>query len=488
MAVNWEDVRYRGDALDVEELTRTYRITDYLDAFEENRRQADRGIREKLIKQGIRLSERISPRIYRLFREVCSRFGVDSRAEVFCIPAAEVNAFATIDIREKQTYSLIGVTSSALERLDDAEMRFILGHEIGHILFGNNRLNGLLSTSKDNPELTVLPALGESLFLRWRKKAEISSDRAGLLAAGSFRSSATALLKATFGLSEKNLNLDIEALVSQVDEIKGHPEMMEEAFASHPLLPIRLKALDLFAQSAKAERGGLEVVGTALTDEALEDGVDELVHLTRRYPFRAVDRAMMQIIALAGAQLLGADGEVNDDEVKILIQLLHRFYTDEPEAEIVLDPAVAAARLPEAIKVLNAEGDAAAKQFVLSRLTDIALADGALMDAESGLILDLAHQLELPNRVAYGVVIGAAQAMGFRGDVKLNQMAEEIRRGLQAGFNTASTHRPPRVRPTRSPADAATAAAIGSPIPGEPAREPAGPAEPSADATAKTGV
>lgn len=436
--VNWDDVRYRGDALDVEELTRTYRVNDYLDTFEENRRQADRGIREKLIKHGIRLSERISPRIYRIFAEVCDRFGVEAQAEVFCLPAAEVNAFATIDIREQRAYSLIGVTSSALERLDDAELRFILGHELGHILFGNNRLDALLSTSKDNPDITVLPAFGESLFLRWRKKAEISSDRAGLLAAGDFRASATALLKATFGLSEKNLNLDIEALVCQVDEIKGHPELMAEAFASHPLLPIRLKALELFSRSAKAGNNGFAVTGAPVGDAELEDAVDDLIRLTRRYPYRAVDRAMMQVVALGGALLLGADSEINDDEVKILIQILHRFFTDEPEAEIVTDPAEVAARLPKAIAVLNAEGDATAKNFVLSRLTDIALADGALMDAESAVILDLAHQLGLPNRVAYSLVISAAQTMGFHGDAKLNKMSEEIRRGLQAGFRRAN--------------------------------------------------
>jgi hypothetical protein len=436
--VRWDDVRYRGDALDVEELVRTYRVNDYLDTFEENRRQADLGIREKLIKHGIRLSERISPRIYRLFANVCGRFGVEAQAEVFCLPAPEVNAFATIDVREKRAYSLIGVTSSALERLEDAELEFILGHELGHILFGNNRLDGLLSTSKDNPDITVLPAFGESLFLRWRKKAEVSSDRAGLLAAGDFRSSATALMKATFGLSEKNLNLDVEALVSQVDEIKGHPELMAEAFASHPLLPIRLKALELFSRSAKAQRNGLEVSPPALGDADLEDAVDELIRLTRRYPYRPLERAMMQVVALGGALLLGADAEINDDEVKILIQILHRFFTDEPEAEVVTDPSEVASRLPGAMAILNAEGDASAKNFVLSRLTDIALADGALMDAESAVILDLAHQLGLPNRVAYGLVVGAAQTVGFRSDVKLNRMSEEIRRGLQAGFRRAN--------------------------------------------------
>ena len=89
--------------------------------------------------------------------------------------------------------------------------------------------------------MTVLPALGESLFLRWRKKAEISADRVAVLASRDFKATATALMRVTFGLSERNLNLDIEALISQVDEIRGRPELIEETFASHPLLPIRLQ-------------------------------------------------------------------------------------------------------------------------------------------------------------------------------------------------------------------------------------------------------
>jgi len=82
-----------------------------------------------------------------------------------------------------------------------------------------------------------------------------------VLASRDYRATATALLKATFGLSERNLNLDIEALVNQVDEIRGRPELMEEVFASHPLLPIRLKAVELFSRSAKAVRGGYPVEG-----------------------------------------------------------------------------------------------------------------------------------------------------------------------------------------------------------------------------------
>jgi Zn-dependent protease with chaperone function len=434
MAIDWNDIRYRGDAKDVEELMTTYRVADYLATFEENRRQIDQGVRERLLKEGIRLSQRLSPRIYRVFGDVCQALGLETQAEVFCLPSTEINAFAMLDVRKETTYSLVGVTAPALERLDDPELRSILGHELGHILFGNNRLAALISTDASNPSVTVLPALGESLYLRWRKKAEISADRVSVVASRDFRSTATSLLKATFGLSERNLNLDIEALVNQVDEIRGRPELMEEVFASHPLLPIRLKAVELFSRSAKAVRAGYPVEGEPMADEALEDAVDDLVKLTRRYPFQPLHVAIMRAVALGGAQLLAADRDVSDEEVKILVQILHKWFTDEPEAEIVTDRGQIAAKLPEALDTVRKDGGLDDKGFILSRLTDVALADGALMDAESAIILDIAKQLDVPVKMAYQVIVGAAQSIGFRTDVKLNRMAEEIRRSMTLGI------------------------------------------------------
>ena len=41
MPIDWNDIRYRGDARDVDELMTTYRVADYLATFEENRRQLD---------------------------------------------------------------------------------------------------------------------------------------------------------------------------------------------------------------------------------------------------------------------------------------------------------------------------------------------------------------------------------------------------------------------------------------------------------------
>ncbi|MCB1150649.1 M48 family metalloprotease [bacterium] len=427
----WEQYRYRGDAADVQTLFDTYRIQDYLEVYEENARRHDQGVREQLMTHGIRLNEKLSPRIYRLYHEVCDALEIAGDAEVFCLPDTDVNAFAILDVRKEGTLTLIGVTSGALEQLDDAELKSILGHEFGHFLYGHNRMNALLTSDEDNPAMTVLPPFGESLFLRWRKKAEISCDRAGLLACGDFHASARALLKATFGLTEKNLNLDVDSLVAQVDEIRTSPELIESTFASHPLLPIRLKALELFARSDLAGECGCRLEGPSHPLPVVDDQVDELITLTRRHPVKPLSKAVMDVIALGGAQVMGADAHVGEEEVRLLVQTLHGLFTDEPESVIVTDRDEIEKRLPEACAVIRKEGGEQEKGFVISRLAALAFADGALMESENTAILKVAELLEFPPDAAYRIIVGAAQAGGMRVDATLNRIVTDLQRSFR---------------------------------------------------------
>lgn len=445
MSIDWKDIRYRGDAADVAELFETYRVGDYLATAEENRRQQDKGVREQFLKDGIRLSERLSPRIYRIFREVTTAIEFELAVEVYCLPDPDVNAFAVIDQRASGPLALVGLTSGALERLEDEELRSIIGHELAHFLFENNRLDGLLTGDEEATSVTVLPPLGESLFLRWQKKAELSADRVGLIASRDFRAAARSLIKATFGLSDRNLNLDVEALIQQVDELRERPELLEEAFASHPLLPVRLKALELFSHSEKAWRAGYPAGPPPLLGDAeLESAVDDLVALTKRTPRTDEERAAMRAIALGGAVMLGADGEIGEEEVKILVGILHKYFTDEPELEITTDQKEILEKLPEAIEAVVKEKNPQLATFVLSRLADVALADGALTKPEETALLELAEKLDIPVRTAYSIIVGAAQASTLRADPKLNRITEQLRRSLRNGFGTAP---PPEPKP-----------------------------------------
>jgi hypothetical protein len=114
--------------------------------------------------------------------------------------------------------------------------------------------------------------------------------------------------------------------------------------------------------------------------------------------------------------------------------MLHRLFTDEPEKVIVTDREEILRQLPEVCKVINDEGGDQEKAFVLSRLAEIAFADGALMEPEGRTILRIAEMLEYPSDRAYTIIVGAAQGGGFRSDVVLNRIATELRRSFGAGW------------------------------------------------------
>lgn len=431
MPLNYQDLRYRSDAHDEKELYETYQIENHLDNIESSQKDGY-GHREKLIKNGIKLTNQVSPRIYKIFQEVCSKLDIDTTYEIYCLPTMDINAFAILDIRESGIYSMIGITSGALENLDDKEIKYVIGHELGHFLFGNNRLN-LLFNDKESQSRTVLPLLGESLFLDWIKKAEISADRIGLIACGDFNVSARALIKVAYGLSEKNLNLDIDSLINQINEIKGHPELMNEKFSSHPLLPIRLKAIELFSQSNKAARNGFQVKYNQISDEELEESIDKLMLLTRRYPYKPLYEAVMKMVALGGTLTILADGKINNEEIKKLIEILH-FFTDEPEKEIITDIKNIQELLPQLAEKINNEGDYNEKLHILLCLVDVATVDGALQISEGKVIMQIAANLNITVRQAHDIITEAAKSFGIKADPKLSKIADELKRNLQLGY------------------------------------------------------
>lgn len=418
----WGGIQYRGDFEDMCELFDKYNVEGFLSARKEQEREQGVGLRDRLLKEGVLLTETLSPRIYAIVRGVQERLGIDGRFDVFCIKDVDVNAFAYLEVGAEEDQHLIGITSGALEMLEDDEIAGLIGHELGHFVFRHNEILGLLNHDQNNEKMTVLPYLGECLFMKWRKKGELSADRLGLIASGSFEASARALVKAGFGLSAKNLNLEIGSLLKQIEAIKDKPEAVEEAFRSHPLLPLRLQALSLFAtQLSTGKLDGLPEV---------EAQIEGLFSWFRRYPRKPLHEAVMRIVALAGLKIVATEGEVDDEEIRSLIYCLHSHFTDAPEKELSGDSDTREKRLTEAIELVNKEGGAYDKNFVICRLADLALADGKLLKAEAGEILEVAQALGLPPREAYGLIVGAAQTVGFNVDYRMKEIVRDVRTQL----------------------------------------------------------
>ncbi|MGD8944689.1 MAG: M48 family metallopeptidase [Desulfobacterales bacterium] len=432
-------IRYRGDKEDVELLFRDYNLEGIISTSEERQKLEESNFRNQLLKDGaFLLSQPISPRIFNIVTETKQKLGLEGEYEVFCLNSNSINAFAYVQPSEDKNFFIIGITSAALEELEDLEIQFILGHELGHFLFEHNRMNYLINPNPGSQGVTLLPSMGENIFLRWRKKCEISTDRIGLIACGDFENAARAMLKTAYGLTGKNLNLDVDSLLQQIDALKEEPEALEVNYRSHPLMPLRLKVMQMFAESpifAQVVKGKSDFSDKELNE--LEDQTDQWVNWIKRYPRRPLDLAAMKLVTAAGIKLVMTEAVIMDEEIKVIIQILHKYFTDEPGEviqEIMQDTGKIDSLIRTNVKEISEKGDDRHKTFVLSRLADIAIADGKLAKPEAGIIFDIAKDFGIQEKAAYSIVVGGMSSVGLNIDWKMNSLVREIKAQLQKKY------------------------------------------------------
>ena len=145
---------------------------------------SERAWRLAFLGNGIRVDHRQYPRVYRLYAEAATSLDVAEPPELFVQLDRNLNAMCVgLD------KPIIVVNSGAVELLDDDELRCLLGHELGHALSGHAVYRTMIMVLTNlAASLAWLPA--GSLVLRaivaalleWWRKAELSADRAGLLA------------------------------------------------------------------------------------------------------------------------------------------------------------------------------------------------------------------------------------------------------------------------------------------------------------------
>ena len=170
------------------------------------------------------------------------------------------------------------VLTSGLVRLYDQhpeELRFVVGHELGHLKCGHVRTKtaayGILSAVQSiNPAVVpdeyqvVLPTLALGRLFTWSREAEISADRAGLVCCQDANVASQALLRLQHGLGGNESILEGEGfdpgeVVKQFEQWQSRPFVefvvkLKETSLEHPFIPERLAALKAWAETGACEQ------------------------------------------------------------------------------------------------------------------------------------------------------------------------------------------------------------------------------------------
>ena len=138
----------------------------------------------------LRVTAETYPTVHAILDKVCETIHLTNRPDLYIQWGYEINAF-TIGVE----HPIIVLMSGSVDLLEEAELAWLVGHEVGHIK-SRHTLYHLMAR--------ILPYLGDILgkatlgigellsaplqlaLLRWSRMSEFTADRAGLLACQDF--------------------------------------------------------------------------------------------------------------------------------------------------------------------------------------------------------------------------------------------------------------------------------------------------------------
>jgi Zn-dependent protease with chaperone function len=206
----------------------------------------------------VQVTPRQYPEIYALLTECAERLSIPvPRLLIGPGPGGtELNAF-TFGTDE---HCFIHVTSFLALQMSPEELRFVLGHECGHI--HNQHVTyltlayllhyQLFTKFWTKPDEYKFPLLATKVPLAsWQRRAEVTADRAGAICARDTEPGCRALIKLRLGFAALAKDIDVDAYLAQGDELRktGLVIRGQELMQTHPLIVKRIKLLRLFSQS-----------------------------------------------------------------------------------------------------------------------------------------------------------------------------------------------------------------------------------------------
>lgn len=207
----------------------------------------------------VRVSPTQFPRLHRLHQRAAAALDAPAPYPLFVSQTPFVNAAAYGMERP-----FVIVNSGMTGLLDDDELQFVLGHEIGHIMSGHVLYTTMMMILVQLAE-RGFPVVGLAArailvgLMEWYRKAELSCDRAGALAVRDPEVGMRVMLKFAGGARGNETNLP--EFIRQADEYRQGGDLGDQVFkvlnllgADHPFPVLRVAELRDWFESGAYDR------------------------------------------------------------------------------------------------------------------------------------------------------------------------------------------------------------------------------------------
>lgn len=208
------------------------------------------------LSSSVKVSETTNPEIYYVIKDCSEKLNIPIPYTVISSSVKGINA----QTAGTDEFAFIAVSSLLTALFNEDEQKFVLGHECGHIALGHVVYHTAISTIGTLGSL--VPIVGNVLastiqfpLNAWSRRSEISADRAGLICCGDLRTAKRSLLRLEAGFMSVD-NIDIDEYLDNSMKFRKNNSLgkFTELFNEHPIIPKRIEALELFANSKKYYR------------------------------------------------------------------------------------------------------------------------------------------------------------------------------------------------------------------------------------------
>lgn len=341
----------------------------------------DLSLRSEYEGNSLKIEKTLLPDVYNLCQEVLKKLNFTEPVDFYISGNAEVNASTFASEVEGKPH-IVNIQSALFKLMNREELKFVIGHEIGHLINRDCNLASLIGfiypryRTRGYGYEDMSDYLANRIILH-EQIAELGADRWGYMACENLDACIRAFYKLGSELDLSDMNISMDVLIAE--NKKRLDFFLKEGGVSentHPVNAIRIQAIYLFA--------------AAKTAKELRSGMKELTDIL--WSLNPMEFNLAYFYATAGLIMASADGKIVPEEKAKIIERLGEYeFCPEPVLKKIEKTDVTEL-FNTAVKELMENVPDIGEQL-LEYLIEVACADKIIADEELSLLYDFGQKL-----------------------------------------------------------------------------------------------